>query len=93
MAILFPFRFNRVLGASSHAPILRGVKGVSVMRHNKLEVGQLGDPETSQPNWIAFVVVGAVSLLILLLGEGLMNADSNLLNSGPGTSGQVATSG
>jgi hypothetical protein len=67
------------------------------MRHNRLEVGQLGHPEeTARPkwlaNWIAFVVVGAVSLLILLLGEGLAKADPILLNSGPGGSGNVATS-
>ena len=51
--------------------------------------------ETAQPNWlpnlIAFVVVGAVSLLILLLAEGLAKTDPIRLNSGPGASGHVAT--
>jgi hypothetical protein len=67
------------------------------MRTNKFQVGQLGRPEeTAQPNWlpnwIAFVIVGAVSLVILLLGEGLVKANSIRLNSGSDASGSVATS-
>jgi hypothetical protein len=82
--------------ATLPAQVVRGVKGASVMRRNRLEVGQLGRPEgttppNSLPNWIAFVVVGAVSLVILLLGEGLMKAGPIRLNSGPGASGNVVT--
>jgi hypothetical protein len=66
------------------------------MRHNRFAVGQIRLPgETAErnwlANWIAFVFVGAVSLLILVLVERLAKADATLVNSGRWASGNVAT--